>query len=87
MLVHKDLEKALANIDAVVFAVRHKEYLALEPGNIVRAIGKPVAVIDCFGLLDDGKIKQYIESGCEVKGMGRGHIRRLKETIRRKGPQ
>jgi len=41
-------------------------------------------VIDCFGILDDKKIQQYLELGCEVKGMGRGHIRRLKELVKNK---
>lgn len=81
--VHKDLEKALTGIDAVVFAVRHNDYLDLKPDDIVRLTGKPVAVIDCFGILDDYKIKKYIESGCEVKGMGRGHIRRIKESVKK----
>jgi hypothetical protein len=31
------------------------------------------------GLLDDTKIRRYLELGCEVKGLGRGHIKRLKE--------
>jgi len=35
-------------------------------------IGRPVAVIDCFGILDDEKIRRYFELGCEVKGLGRG---------------
>ncbi|MBC8492086.1 MAG: hypothetical protein H8D42_05955 [Candidatus Marinimicrobia bacterium] len=42
----------------------------------------PVAIIDCFGILDDDQIKQYFELGCEVKGLGRGHIQRIKEDVR-----
>jgi hypothetical protein len=45
-------------------------------------IGRPAAIIDCFGLLDDTKIRRYLELGCEVKGLGRGHIKRLKEKSR-----
>ncbi len=45
--------------------------------------GGPVAVIDCFGILDDGKIERYFELGCEVKGLGRGHIQRIKDKVRR----
>jgi UDP-N-acetyl-D-glucosamine dehydrogenase len=82
--VQKDLGKALTGIDALVFAVRHKEYISLKPDEIVRLAGKPIAVIDCFGILDDIDIKRYLELGCEVKGMGRGHIRRLKEGLRKK---
>ena len=82
--LQKDLQKALAQTDAVVFAVRHEEYLDLEPDKIVQSTGKPVAVIDCFGILDDETIKHYLELGCEVKGLGRGHIQRMKDQIKNK---
>jgi nucleotide sugar dehydrogenase len=36
--VEKDLVKALAGADAVVFAVRHSEYLSLDPGWVVRQV-------------------------------------------------
>jgi len=39
--------------------------------------------IDCFGILDDAKIRRYFELGCEVKALGRGHIQRIKEEVRR----
>jgi UDP-N-acetyl-D-glucosamine dehydrogenase len=81
--VHKDLSEALKGIDALIFAVRHKDYLNLKPEEVINAIGNPVAVIDCFGVLDDRKIKKYLQLGCEVKGLGRGHIRRLKEEVRK----
>lgn len=76
--VEKDLEKALAGADAVVLAVRHAPYLDLDPEEVVKAAGKPLAVIDCFGILDDARIRRYLELGCEVKGLGRGHIHRLR---------
>ena len=82
--VEKDLGKALYDIEVLVFAVRHKEYIDLKPDYIIEKIGKPVAVIDCFGILDDEKISRYIELGCEVKGLGRGHIKRIKEKIQKK---
>ncbi len=81
--VLKDLDEALERIDALVLAVRHEQYLALDPDDIVRAAGQPIAVIDCFGILDDGKIRRYFELGCEVKGLGRGHIQRIKDQVRR----
>lgn len=80
--VLKDLTEALKGIDTLVFAVRHKAYLDLEPEDVVRAAGGPIAVIDCFGVLDDRKIKGYLQLGCEVKGLGRGHIQRIKNEIR-----
>ncbi len=79
-----DLANALKGADAVVFAVRHQPYLEMDPDNLVRMTGGPVAVVDCFGILDDGKIERYFELGCEVKGLGRGHIQRIKEKVRKR---
>jgi len=67
----------------VIFAVRHKQFLNLDPDEVVRAAGGALAVIDCFGILDDGKIRRYFELGCEVKGLGRGHINRLKKLYKK----
>jgi len=79
-----DLAEALKGSDAVIFAVRHQEYLNLDPGRIVEMTGGPVAIIDCFGILDDDKIERYFDLGCEVKGLGRGHINRIKDKVRRR---
>lgn len=79
--VEKDLDKALKGVDAVVLAVRHEQYLRLQPDDVFRAVGKPFAVVDCFCILNDTHIRRYLELGCEVKGMGRGHIRRIKESL------
>jgi len=81
--VLKDLDEAMKNIDALVLAVRHEQYLRLDPEKIVRSAGHPIAVIDCFGILDDHAIRRYFELGCEVKGLGRGHIQRIKDQVRR----
>ncbi len=82
--VQKDLNKSLKNIDALVLAVRHEAYLKLDPSKIIKAAGHPIAVIDCFGILDDDRICRYLASGCEVKGLGRGHIKRLKDLVSKK---
>ena len=80
--VNKNLKTTLKGADAVVLAVRHKEYLNLDPDAVVKMIGSPAAIIDCFGILDDVKIRRYFELGCEVKGLGRGHIKRIKDEVR-----
>jgi UDP-N-acetyl-D-glucosamine dehydrogenase len=82
--VSKNLKSTLIGSDAVVLAVRHKDYLNLNPDAVVKMIGAPAAIIDCFGILDDGKIRKFFELGCEVKGLGRGHIQRIKEDVRSK---
>jgi UDP-N-acetyl-D-mannosaminuronate dehydrogenase len=81
--VEKDLNVALRGVDAVVLAVRHSPYLKLQPDEVIEQVGKPCALIDCFCMLNDDQIQRYFELGCEVKGMGRGHIQRIKEEVRR----
>ncbi|RPJ11438.1 MAG: nucleotide sugar dehydrogenase [Desulfobacteraceae bacterium] len=78
------LPGALEGSDAVMLAVRHKDYLSLVPDDVVKMAGKPLAVIDCFGILNDDEIRRYFELGCEVKGLGRGHIQRIKEKVKRR---
>jgi len=80
--IEQELAKALDSADAVVLAVRHEAYRGLSPQEMVRMAGGPLAVVDCFGILDDARIRRYFELGCEVKGLGRGHIQRIKEEVR-----
>jgi len=80
--VEQDLRKALHGADAVILAVRHKHYLSLDPDEVVANAGGSIAVVDCFGILDDNKIKRYFELGCEVKGLGRGHVKRIKDQVK-----
>ena len=79
-----DLSEALKGSDAVVFAVRHQPYLNMKPDDVVKKIGQPAAVVDCFGILEDQEIERYFELGCEVKGLGRGHINRIKDKVRKR---
>ena len=81
--IEQDLAAALKDADAVIFAVRHKPYLNLKPDEVVKMTGRPCAVIDCFGILDDAAITRYFELGCEVKGLGRGHVKRIKDGVQK----
>ena len=80
--IERDLWAAMAGAKAIVLAVRHKPYLALDPSRVVASVGAPFALVDCHGILSDDAIRRYLELGCEVKSMGRGHIKRLKEGVR-----
>jgi len=82
--VQSDLRAALRGAEAMILAVPHAPYLELDPDDVVRWAGGPLAVVDCFGILSDDKIHRYFELGCEVKALGRGHIQRIKEEVRRK---
>lgn len=81
--VEQSVHEALKGSEAVIFAVRHEAYLGLEPDEVVKSIGQPAAIIDCFGILSDKDIRRYFQLGCEVKGLGRGHIQRIKDEVRK----
>lgn len=81
--IEQNLNKALKGAEAVIMAVPHSAYLDLDPDKVVKTIGQPAAIIDCFGILTDDKIRRYFQLGCEVKGLGRGHIQRIKEETRK----
>ena len=80
--VEQDLPTALKDAEAMILAVPHEPYLKLDPDEVVKWAGQPLAVIDCFGILSDDKIRRYFEIGCEVKALGRGHIQRIKKEVR-----
>jgi nucleotide sugar dehydrogenase len=81
--IEQDIAAALKGADAVAFAVRHQAYMKLTPDEVVKMTGRPVAIIDCFGILDDAAIRRYFQLGCEVKGLGRGHVKRIKDSTPR----
>ena len=82
MKVSQNLEESLKGVEAVIFAVPHKQYVDLTPDEIVNWVGGPVAIIDAFGMLSDEKIRRYFELGCEVKALGRGHVQRIKKEVK-----
>ena len=84
--VEHELPSALKGAEALVLAVPHEAYLGLSPDDVVKMAGAPLAVVDCFGILDDEAIRRYFSLGCEVKGLGRGHIQRIKSDVRDRAP-
>ncbi len=83
--IEPDLEVALKDAEALILAVPHAPYLELDPDDVVRWAGGPMAVVDCFGILDDDRIRRYFALGCEVKALGRGHVSRLKKEVLKLG--
>ena len=51
--MQKDLAAALKHAEALILAVPHEQYLDLDPDQIVKWAGGPLAVIDCYGILSD----------------------------------
>jgi UDP-N-acetyl-D-glucosamine dehydrogenase len=59
--------------EAVVFAVKHEEYLQLDLKRILSLAPKLCLVIDANNILDEQK-KEYLETrGIRVAGIGKGH--------------
>lgn len=81
--VQKGLAETLQGADAVILAVRHQAYRDMDPDELLGMVGQPAAIIDCFGILSDDEIRRYFELGCEVKGLGRGHVKRIKDAVRK----
>jgi nucleotide sugar dehydrogenase len=81
--VQPDIKTALKDCEAVIFAVPHEPYQRLKPDDVVKWAGHSLAVVDCYGILSDDAIRRYFELGCEVKALGRGHVQRLKEEVRK----
>lgn len=79
--VQKDLLGSMKEKDGIIMAVRHEPYLNLDPDEVFKAVGRSFAIVDCFTILDDDQIRRYFELGCEVKGMGRGHVQRIKKEV------
>ena len=79
--IDSELSASLAGVDAVVLAVPHSDYLQMNPEDVVSQVGKACAIIDCFCILNDEEIRKYLELGCDVKGLGRGHIKRIKDSV------
>lgn len=81
--MEENLCGALEDVQALIIAVPHEQYMDMDPDKIVSSAKESLAVIDCFGILSDAQIKRYFELDCEVKALGRGHIQRIKESVRK----
>lgn len=75
--IYNDLNLALSGAEVVIFAVGHSAYMNMEPAELVKMCGTKPLIIDCSNFLSDEKIKQYKKLGCNVKGVGKGHINNL----------
>ena len=79
------MKSVLQAVEVPLIITGHSHFESLN--EVVKAVGKSCAIIDCFCMLNDDQIRRYFELGCEVKGMGRGHIQRIKEQVRKRMPE
>lgn len=75
--VYNDYGDVLPEADVVIFAVGHDEYRQITPEFIVEKAGKKPLIVDCSNFLDDAVIREYLHLGCNVRGVGKGHISQL----------
>ena len=45
--------------------------------------GRKPLIVDCSNFLTDDQIMKYLEIGCNVIGVGKGHIKQLKEKFKK----
>ncbi len=62
------------DFDILVLAVRHKEYLELDPNKFSQSLKPQSLIVDTFNILDDAKITVLKERGHKVIGIGKGHL-------------
>lgn len=71
-----DLGLAMHGADAIVLAVGHQEYFSLEPPDLLRLCGGPVAIVDAWNVLNDAKAASLRDAGFRLIGVGKGHWRK-----------
>lgn len=74
--IDRDIETTIQKAEVIVFAVGHDEYKNLDPKNLVKKCSCHPLIVDCSNFIDDKKIDEYLKLGCQVKGVGKGHIKK-----------
>lgn len=72
----------LKDVDIVVLAVRHKYYLELGCKEWLNISKVNALFVDANNILDDEKIRFLLSNRRDVIGVGKGHIRRMKEDLK-----
>lgn len=67
-------------VDVVVFAVRHQQYLVLDANKIVTLFPRALTIIDANNVLNDDIARELAVRGVAVAGAGKGHWRALNRT-------
>ena len=55
-----DLDEAINGSDGIILAVRQNPCPGLKTEEIVKTVGSPFAVINCFSILDDVKTEMFL---------------------------
>jgi UDP-N-acetyl-D-glucosamine dehydrogenase len=72
-----ELRECLESADCIVFAIPHREYLALTPEEILNMSGRKPFIVDAMNILSDLKAEALNSAGCRLLGVGKGHWRKM----------
>jgi len=73
--ISSDLSLVIKGASAVVFVIKHKEYIDLPLNRLIDSIDKNACIIDAFNVLSDVKIQELKNNQFIVFGVGKGHIK------------
>jgi len=65
----------------ILLAVHLDDYPSIDPDEGSLMTRHSVALIDCFGILNDKKIKRYFCLCCDVKGLRRVQVKRFDDGV------
>ncbi len=74
IIITSDLSPVMNGASAVVFVIRHKQYIELPIAVLINSIDTNACIIDAFNVLSDAKIQELKKNGYTVLGVGKGHI-------------
>jgi nucleotide sugar dehydrogenase len=74
-------DHSLNEMDIIVFTVRHKDYMQATKDHLLKISRRGALVVDTFNILDDDKILHLLRNDRKVIGVGKGHIRRMRESV------
>ncbi|MFV9677676.1 MAG: nucleotide sugar dehydrogenase [Methanosarcinales archaeon] len=77
IIIKSDLYSALEGASAVIFVVKHKEYVELPVEILVANVNEAACIIDAFDVLTDEKISQMEKNRFKVLGVGKCHIKNI----------
>ena len=72
--ISSDLFQVITGASAVVFVIKHKQYIDLPLSVLIDRIDKDACIIDAFNVLSDKKIQDLKKRQFIVLGVGKGHI-------------
>ena len=71
-------------LDAMVFTVRHTDYITLDINALLKKIiNRKCLIVDANNIFNDEKINLILDSGYEYIGIGKGHIGYLFDKYRK----